>query len=119
MSFPAAGGAWRGILNRKKFETEDKTPRSAYESMQEIADALERVRFYEYVDQAQHPWRIIWKSFVGGIARGFGFIIGATILIWLLAYLFSKLGGLPTVGKFFESIGNILINSSTNNLPPQ
>ena len=107
-----------GQLNKKNFVTDKKTPRSAYESMQEIADALERVRFYEYVDQAQHPWRIIWKSFVGGIARGFGFIIGATILIWALAYLFSKLGGLPTVGKFFEGIGNILMNSS-NNLPPQ
>jgi hypothetical protein len=106
-------------LNRKKFETEDKTPRSAYESMQEIADALERVRFYDYIDQSQHPWRIIWKSLIAGIARGFGFIIGATILIYSLAYLFSKLGGLPTVGKFFESIGNILINSPTNNLPPQ
>lgn len=103
----------------KKFEKENKTPRSAYESMQEIADALERVRFYEYVDQAQHPWRTIWKALVAGIARGFGFIIGATILIWVLAYLFSKLGGLPTVGKFFESIGNILINSPNNNLPPQ
>ena len=103
----------------KKFETEDKTPRSAYESMQEIADALERVRFYDYVDQAQHPWRIIWKSLIAGIARGFGFIIGATILIYFLAYLFSKLGGLPTVGKIFESIGNILIHSPKNSLPPQ
>ena len=105
-------------MNRKNFKTEDKTPRSAYESMQEIADALERVRFYDYVDQAQHPWRIIWKSLVAGIARGFGFIIGATVLIWLLSFVFSKLGGLPTIGRFFESIGEILI-SNPNKLPPQ
>ncbi len=106
-------------MNRKNFNTDNKSPRSAYESMQEIADALERVRFYDYVDQAQNPWRIIWKSFVAGIARGFGFIIGATILIWLLSFIFSKLGGLPTVGRFFEDIGEILMKSSTNNLPPQ
>ncbi|MCX6811721.1 MAG: DUF5665 domain-containing protein [Candidatus Berkelbacteria bacterium] len=98
-------------MSKKDFVTDKKAPRSAYESMQEIADALERVRFYEYIDQAQHPWRIIWKSFVAGIARGFGFIIGATILIYILAYLFSKLGGLPAVGEFFRSIGDILMKS--------
>jgi hypothetical protein len=98
-------------LNKKDFDIDNKTPRSAYESMQEIADALERVRFYDYVDQSQHPWRIIWKSILSGIARGFGFVIGATILIWALAYLFSKLGGLPAVGEFFQAIGNILMKS--------
>lgn len=105
-------------MNKKYFETDKKTPKPAYEAIQEIADALERVRFYDYVDQAQHPWRIVWKSFFGGIARGFGFVVGATILIWLLSYLFSKLGGLPTVGEFFEKIGELLMKSQNPTLPP-
>lgn len=99
-------------MKDKYFKQDDKTPRSAYESMQEIADALERVRFYEYVDSSQHPLRILWKSFISGIARGFGFVIGATVLIWLVAYLLSKLGGLPTVGEFFYNIGQLLMKNN-------
>lgn len=101
---------------RRYFENnnKEKAPRSAYEAMEEIANALERVRFYDYVDQSQKPWRLIWKSFLRGIAQGFGFVIGTTIVIWLLATLMSKLGGLPAVGRFFEFIGNLLVTPPTS-----
>lgn len=98
---------------KKEFpRKEHKRPRSAYEAMQEISEALERVRFYEYVDQSQHPWRIVWKSFLSGIARGLGFVIGATVLIWALAWLFSRLGGLPAVGNFFASVAEMLLKGN-------
>ena len=91
----------------RRGEEKRRHPRSALESVEEVANALERVRFYEFVDDAQHPWRIFWKALLSGIARGIGFVIGSVVFIVFLSWLGSLLGGVPVVSSFFEFLAQL------------
>jgi hypothetical protein len=43
-------------------------------------------------------------NFLGGIAWGFGTVIGATIVVALVLYLLQALGGLPIIGSYINSV---------------
>ena len=49
-------------------------------------------------------WRLILNNFFGGIAWGFGSIIGATILVAFAVFLFNQLGGVPYLGGLLGEI---------------
>jgi len=49
--------------------------------------------------------KMIFRSFVGGIAWAAGASIGLTILVGLISYILKLLGGLPFIG---EMVGQIV-----------
>jgi hypothetical protein len=79
----------------------------------DIAIFLEKTRLAEYMDLMQKPHRLAWLSFWGGIWRGFGFGLGAFVLVgaffWFLRFALHHAGGLPWVGdEIKEMIGWLL-----------
>jgi hypothetical protein len=48
--------------------------------------------------------KIILNNFLGGLAWGFGTVLGATVVVGLVVLLLSKLNGIPIIGDFFSSI---------------
>jgi hypothetical protein len=77
-------------------------PKDHLSLTQEIAVFLEKSRMAEYMDLMQRPHRLAWLSFWGGIWRGFGFGLGAVVLLaifaWFLKFMLQQAGGLPLVG---------------------
>lgn len=51
-----------------------------------------------------NPWMLIKRGFLIGLASGVGGVIGAALIIILLGYLVSKLGGTPLIGDFLQEI---------------
>lgn len=49
--------------------------------------------------------KVILNSFIGGIAWAAGATIGLTILVAIISYILSLLGGLPFIG---EVVGQIV-----------
>lgn len=45
-----------------------------------IAERLDASRIAEYVELMNKPRKLIWTSFVAGIARGLGAAVGATVV---------------------------------------
>ena len=43
-------------------------------------------------------------NFLGGIAWGFGSVLGATIVVAVVIILLKSLGGLPIIGSFINEI---------------
>ncbi len=68
--------------------------------------ALERMHLHEYVEYVTNRKRLLVTAFVGGIARGFGFAIGFSILgavvVVLLRYIVAE--KFPDLGEFFEEV---------------
>lgn len=81
-----------------------------------VAEFLERARLREYREMVLvSPWRIIWVNFLAGLARGLGMMIGATVLVYLLAlvlgFLMNKLGWFPTLRLFLEQLNELLMKA--------
>lgn len=77
------------------------------DAIEKFALALERGRFTDYIDQLQDTKKLLWKNFLVGLMRGFGAIIGATIVVALVVGFLGLLGeSLPgAIGEFFRETG--------------
>jgi hypothetical protein len=64
-----------------------------------------------------HPqilFKDLGRSFLVGVAQGFGTIIGATIGVVILIHFLGKLAVVPFIGKFVAEIVTIVQNSLSN-----
>ena len=81
-----------------------------------VAEFLERARLREYREMVLiSPWRIIWVNFLAGLARGLGMVIGATVLVYILAlvlgFLMNKLGWFPSLRLLLEQLYDLLMRA--------
>ena len=68
----------------------------ATESETEVARGYTRVHL--------SPMRLMLNNFLGGIAWGFGVVLGGTIVVAIVLFLFSKLDTVPLIGDFIGRI---------------
>ena len=73
-----------------------------------LANYLERIKFDSYIENQTKIGKILWYNFLTGAVRGFGYIIGATILIAYFWLLLAWLGGLPWIGKIVAQIVEVV-----------
>lgn len=48
--------------------------------------------------------KVILNNFIGGLAWGFGTVLGATVVVGLVVIILSKLNSIPFLGDFFSNI---------------
>lgn len=72
-----------------------------------FAIALEKGRFNEYISTLQDTRKLFWKSLVSGVGKGLGAVIGATVVVALLATLIAAVGPyLPKpIGPALQNVG--------------
>ena len=75
-----------------------------------LSQDLERFNLAEYISLLNNPRRYILVNFTGGIARGLGFAVGATLLAALLVYIMQRLVllNLPLIGDFIAELVRIV-----------
>lgn len=80
-----------------------------------FAIGLEKGRFSEYIELLQDTKKLLWKSFLTGLAKGFGAVVGATLVVAVLLMILGLLGKyLPgEAGAFFTKTGNTIEESTT------
>ena len=67
------------------------TTKEKISQLEKLADRLERMRVGDYVNNMNRTGRVIWLGFVGGVARGFGLTVGATLVIAIVFKIISML----------------------------
>lgn len=75
-----------------------------------LIKALKSTGFEDYVQYIKSPWRIMMMSFVGGVFRGLGILVGMTIVVSLLIWFMTQLVDFPLIGKYFEDLLRIIEN---------
>ena len=60
------------------------------------------------------PLRLMLNNFLGGLAWGFGIVLGGTILVALALFLVNSLDNVPIVGKFISNLINSVKYYQTN-----
>jgi hypothetical protein len=71
---------------------------------------MEKFKFVDYVYYLEHPRKMLFANFLGGLARGFGAAIGFTLLGAVAIYLLQAvvMWKLPVIGKIITDIVNIV-----------
>ncbi len=67
-----------------------------------LIDAIGSAGLDEFMEYIRSPWKMLWPNFVAGVARGFGALVWATIVIALVGWMLSTLIDLPLIGKKLE-----------------
>lgn len=75
-----------------------------------LSQDLEKYNLGEYMNLLNNPRRYILVNFTGGVVRGLGFGLGATLLAALLIYIMQRLVvlNLPLIGDFIAELVRIV-----------
>lgn len=81
--------------------------------LDQISLNMEKFKLVDYVYYLEHPRKMLFANFIGGLARGFGAAIGFTLLTAFIIYLLQWIvrWNLPVIGKFISEIVNIVNNN--------
>ncbi len=75
-----------------------------------LSRELEKFNIAEYIGALNNPRRYLIINFAGGVARGLGFAVGATLLAGLAVYLLQRVVmlNLPVIGGFIAELVKIV-----------
>lgn len=74
----------------------DKSTEKTDESVAEVSRGYTKVHL--------SPLRLMRNNFLGGIAWGFGVVLGGTLVVAIVLFLLSKLDTVPLIGDFIGRI---------------
>lgn len=75
-----------------------------------ISLSMEKFKLVDYVYYLEHPRKMLFANFVGGLARGFGIAIGFTLLGAVALYILQGIvkWKLPVIGELISEIVKIV-----------
>lgn len=78
--------------------------------LDKIALDMEKFKLVDYVYYLEHPRKMLWANFVGGLSRGFGIAVGFTILGAVIIYFLQiiVMWKLPLIGQLITDIVKIV-----------
>nr|WP_241420958.1 DUF5665 domain-containing protein [Candidatus Contubernalis alkalaceticus] len=84
--------------------------RELNEKMEKLSQDMERFNLAEYLELLNNPRRYLWLNFAGGLFRGLGIALGATILGALVLYMLQRLVvlNLPVIGDLIAELVRIV-----------
>ena len=89
------------VLMKKEKKQPDQL---SIKDMTDLVKALKSTGFQEYVQYIQSPRRVMMMSFISGIFKGLGVLVGMTIVVSLLIWILTQLVNFPLIGQHFENI---------------
>ena len=93
-----------------QYYSEKSLHRRLIMELQKLSRDLEKFNLAEYMELLNNPRRYLLVNFVGGIARGLGIAIGATLLAAVVLYLLQRMVvlNLPIIGDFIAELIKIV-----------
>lgn len=76
------------------------------ERIDRLAGTLERMRLEEYLDHVSNRRRLVLEHILYGMARGFGFMLGFSILGAAVVVILSRIAiqNVPLIGDFLAEV---------------
>ena len=59
--------------------------------LDDIGLNMEKMKLIEYVSYLENPRKLIWANFVSGVAKGFGTVVGLTVVTACVLYFLKFL----------------------------
>lgn len=75
-------------------------PADQTEALRALATELARLNSHKFIQVHNAPARMVGFQFLRGLAFGFGSVVGASILVSLVAWWASQIEFLPIIGEW-------------------
>ncbi|MFH1534255.1 MAG: DUF5665 domain-containing protein [Nitrospirota bacterium] len=72
--------------------------------VKELTKEVKKLKNLEFVKILKRPWKFMWLSFLHGLMVGFGWVIGASVLVALLIYMLAQIQFVPYLGDFVTNV---------------
>ncbi|MBO8125934.1 MAG: hypothetical protein H0Z38_01715 [Firmicutes bacterium] len=74
--------------------------------LEKLIEGLEKASIAEYVQMLENPAKMLTINFFNGVARGFGFAVGFSIIAAFFLYILGYLArlNLPIIGSFIAEL---------------
>lgn len=82
---------------------ESKMPASE-DSIQTLTEEVRKLNNHRFIRVQNSIWRLIFFQFARGLAFGLGTLMGATVLVSLLAWWASQFSFIPILGEWMTQI---------------
>ena len=89
-------------LPAKRTASIRKIPKKTQEEVEGLVDAIQAIGLEEFMDYIRSPWKMLWPNFIAGVARGFGALVGASIVIAIIGWSLTLIIDLPLIGQKLE-----------------
>ena len=73
---------------------------SGQDSIKRLEKAITDLRQHNFFRMYDSLWRLISFNFIRGLASGLGWVIGATLLVYLLTIILSQIEFIPILGEW-------------------
>lgn len=65
---------------------------------------VKRLNNHRFIRQLNSPWQMLAMTFVRGMMVGLGTVVGATLLVSVIAYLLAQIDYIPILGEWASEI---------------
>lgn len=89
-------------MSTKRVTAVRKTSKKTQEEVEGLVDAIQAIGLEEFMDYIRSPWKMLWPNFIAGVARGFGALVGASIVIAIIGWSLTLIIDLPLIGQKLE-----------------
>lgn len=105
--------AYGGIMmdeREEQFKQLKQSLEAVEQRLVKVTNDLERTQIADYVHLMNRPFKLLWRNFMAGIARGIGSAVGLAFFATALLYLLQLLGALnlPIIGDYIADIVRIV-----------
>ncbi|MEH6751698.1 MAG: DUF5665 domain-containing protein [Paracoccaceae bacterium] len=85
-------------------QTEHPLPSDQIEAIRSLARELERLNSHRFVKVHNSMFRLVGFQFARGLAFGLGSVLGASILVSVVAWWLSQIEFLPIIGEWASKL---------------
>ena len=82
----------------------ERTPEQTKHALERLTQEVERLNTHRFITLHNSLWRLVGFNFMRGLAFGLGSVIGATLLVSLLAWWASQIEFVPVIGEWATQI---------------
>lgn len=77
-----------------------------------MIQTLENSGVVDYMQYLRSPFTIIWTNLLAGISRGFGIILGMTVVLGVAIWFIARMVNIPLIGSYFEKAQEYIVEYS-------
>lgn len=77
---------------------------SEIKAIENLTSEVRRLNNHRFIRVQNSWWRLVWFQLMRGLAFGLGTVLGATVLVSLIAWWASQFSFIPVLGEWLTQI---------------